>query len=147
MKGWIGNVLEINLSTGEVATHGLDPDMARLYIGGRGIGMRLLWDLVGPEVDPLSAENVLIFATGPLTGTGFQTSNRFSVSTKSPQTGTALDANSGGRGVIEIYSMPGYQQAADNPAQLEGLISLWCRASATASARLETPSLDKMLLT
>src|SRR5512139_449480 len=96
MKGWIGNVLEINLSTGEVAAHGLDPEMARLYIGGRGIGMRLLWDLVGPEVDPLSAENVLIFTNGPLTGTGYQTSNRFSVTTKSPLTGTILDANSGG---------------------------------------------------
>ncbi|MGE5376505.1 MAG: aldehyde ferredoxin oxidoreductase family protein, partial [Bacteroidota bacterium] len=63
---------------------------------GRGLGARLLWDLVGPEVDPLSPENVLIFTNGPLTGTGYQTSNRFSVTTKSPLTGTVLDANSGG---------------------------------------------------
>ncbi|MCX6068322.1 MAG: aldehyde ferredoxin oxidoreductase family protein, partial [Chloroflexi bacterium] len=54
------------------------------------------WDLVGPQVDPLSPENVLIFTNGPLTATGYQTSNRFSVTTKSPLTGTILDANSGG---------------------------------------------------
>ena len=71
-------------------------EMARLFLGGRGLGARLLWDEVGPEVDPLSPENVLIFTNGPLTGTGYQTSNRFTVSTKSPLTGTVLDANSGG---------------------------------------------------
>ena len=58
--------------------------MARQFIGGRGLGARLLWDLVGPEVDPLSPENVLIFTNGPLTGTGYQTSNRFSVTHQKP---------------------------------------------------------------
>jgi len=71
-------------------------EMARLFIGGRGLGARLLWDLVGPEVDPLSRDNVLIFTNGPLTATGYQTSNRFSVTTKSPLTGTVCDSNSGG---------------------------------------------------
>jgi len=56
----------------------------------------LLWDLVGPEVDPLSPDNVLIFTTGPITATGSQTSNRFNVSAKSPLTDTILHANSGG---------------------------------------------------
>jgi aldehyde:ferredoxin oxidoreductase len=96
MNGWIGNTLIVDLSTQTITTEPLNPEIARPFIGGRGLGARLLWDLVGPEVDPLAPENVLIFATGPLTGTGFQTSNRFSVSTKSPQTGTVLDANSGG---------------------------------------------------
>jgi aldehyde:ferredoxin oxidoreductase len=96
MGGWMGNVLDVNLSTGEVITKPLDMDLARQYLGGRGLGARILWDEVGPEVDPLSPANVLIFAGGPLTGTGYQTSNRFSVSTKSPLTGTVLDANSGG---------------------------------------------------
>ena len=96
MHGWAGKILDINLSTGAIHTLPLDMEMARLFLGGRGLGARLLWDLVGPEVEPLSAQNVLIFATGPLTGTGSQTSNRFSVTTKSPLTGTVLDANSGG---------------------------------------------------
>ena len=96
MHGWAGRILDINLSTGAIHTLPLDMEMARLFLGGRGLGARLLWDLVGPEVEPLSAQNVLIFATGPLTASGAQTSNRFSVTTKSPLTGTILDANSGG---------------------------------------------------
>ena len=96
MDGWMGKILEIDLSSGKVSERPLDMEIARLYLGGRGLGARLLWDEVGPEVDPLAPENVLIFTSGPLTGTGYQTSNRFSVSTKSPLTGTVLDANSGG---------------------------------------------------
>jgi len=96
MAGWSEKVLDIDLNTQTYKTYPLDMEMARLFIGGRGIGARLLWDLVGPDVDPLSPENVLIFANGPLTATGYQTSNRFSVTTKSPLTGTVLDANSGG---------------------------------------------------
>lgn len=96
MAGWCEKILDIDLDTLSYKTYPLDMEIARLFIGGRGLGARLLWDLVGPEVEPLSPENVLIFATGPLTATGYQTSNRFSVSTKSPLTGTILDANSGG---------------------------------------------------
>jgi aldehyde:ferredoxin oxidoreductase len=92
----MGKPLIVDLSSGAIVSRPLDMDTARSFIGGRGLGARLLWDLVGPEVEPLSAQNVLIFAVGPLTATGFQTSNRFSVSTKSPLTGTVLDANSGG---------------------------------------------------
>ncbi|MBI5566797.1 MAG: aldehyde ferredoxin oxidoreductase, partial [Chloroflexi bacterium] len=96
MNGWAGKVLDIDLSSGAIKTYPLDENMARLFIGGRGLGARLLWDEVGPDVDALSPQNVLIFTNGPLTATGYQTSNRFSVSTKSPLTGTVLDANSGG---------------------------------------------------
>src|SRR5512139_1216587 len=96
MNGWAGQVLDIDLTSGAIKTYPLDEKMAHLFLGGRGLGARMLWDEVGPEVDPLSPENVLIFTNGPLTGTGYQTSNRFSVTTKSPLTGTVLDANSGG---------------------------------------------------
>jgi aldehyde:ferredoxin oxidoreductase len=96
MGGWSRRILDIDLTVQSSKSYPLDAAMARLFVGGRGLGARLLWDMVGPEVDPLSPENVLIFTNGPLTGTGYQTSNRFSVSTKSPLTGTALDSNSGG---------------------------------------------------
>ncbi len=96
MQGWAGKILDINLTTGSIESRPLDMEKARLFLGGRGLGARMLWDEVGPEVEPLSPDNVLIFATGPLTATGYQTSNRFSVTTKSPLTGTVLDANSGG---------------------------------------------------
>ena len=96
MNGWTGKILKVNLTTGKISTLPLNMEQARLFLGGRGLGARLLWDLVGPEVDALAPENALIFATGPLTATGYQTSNRFSVTTKSPLTGTIMDANSGG---------------------------------------------------
>ena len=96
MEGWAGKILDINLSDRTIDTMPLDKEMARLFLGGRGLGARLLWDLVGPEVAPLSPENVLIFTTGPITATASQTSNRFNVSTKSPLTGTILHSNSGG---------------------------------------------------
>jgi len=96
MAGWCEKILDIDLNTLTYKTYPLDMEIARLYLGGRGLGARLLWDRVGPGVGALSPENVLIFAAGPLTATGYQTSNRFSVSTKSPLTGTILDANSGG---------------------------------------------------
>jgi aldehyde:ferredoxin oxidoreductase len=96
MTGWSETILDVDLTTLSYKTYPLDIEIARQFVGGRGLGARLLWDLVGPQVDPLAPENVLIFTNGPLTGTGYQTSNRFSVSTKSPLTGTVLDANSGG---------------------------------------------------
>lgn len=96
MNGWAGKVLDIDLTSGAIKTYTLDEKIAQQFIGGRGLGARLLWDEVGPDVDALSPQNVLIFTNGPLTATGYQTSNRFSVSTKSPLTGTILDANSGG---------------------------------------------------
>jgi aldehyde:ferredoxin oxidoreductase len=96
MQGWAGKILDINLTDGSIETRPLDSEMARLFLGGRGLGARLLWDLVGPEVEPLSPENALIFTTGPITASASQTSNRFNVSTKSPLTDTILHANSGG---------------------------------------------------
>ena len=96
MHGWSGKILDIDLSSGSVETRPLDMEIARQFLGGRGLGARLLWDLVGPEVEPLSPENVLIFTTGPITASASQTSNRFNVSSKSPLTGTILHANSGG---------------------------------------------------
>ena len=123
MEGWAGKILDIDLTTGTVEVVPLDMTLARLFLGGRGLGARLLWDLVGPDVAPLDPENVLIFATGPMTASGAQTSNRFSVSTKSPLTGTVLDANSGGWWGMQ-FKRTGYdvlivRGAADSPKWIE----------------------------
>jgi aldehyde:ferredoxin oxidoreductase len=76
MTGWFGTILDIDLTIKEIKSYPVDEEMARLFLGGRGLGVRLLWDLVGPEVDPLTPENVLIFTTGPVTASGSQTSNQ-----------------------------------------------------------------------
>ncbi|HID50441.1 MAG TPA: aldehyde ferredoxin oxidoreductase, partial [Anaerolineae bacterium] len=123
MHGWSGKILDIDLSGGSVETRPLDRETARQFLGGRGLGARLLWDLVGPEVKPLSPENVLIFTTGPITASASQTSNRFNVSSKSPLTGTILHANSGGWWGMQ-FKRTGYdvlivRGRAKNPVMIE----------------------------
>jgi len=123
VDGWAGKILQVDLSSGEIEIHPLDSEQARLFLGGRGLGARLLWDLVGPQVAPFDPQNVLIFATGPLTATGYQTSNRFTVSTKSPLTGTILDANSGGYWGMQLkksgYDVLVVRGKAERPVWIE----------------------------
>ena len=66
------------------------------YIGGKGLGLRYLVDVISPDVDPLSPDNALIFMTGPLSGTAAPGSSRVCIVTKSPATGTFLDSHMGG---------------------------------------------------
>ena len=71
-------------------------EVARLWLGGRGLGAYLALRERLYEVEPLAPENLLIFAPGPLTGTGAPASGRYSVTSRSPLTGTVFDGNSGG---------------------------------------------------
>jgi len=96
MNGWQGKVLWVNLSEGTLESHPLDPQVAKDYIGGRGLGIHYLNRSVDPQCDPFSAENMLFMATGPLTGTGAPTGSRYMVMTKSPLTGAITCSNSGG---------------------------------------------------
>ncbi|MBI2185412.1 MAG: aldehyde ferredoxin oxidoreductase family protein [Thaumarchaeota archaeon] len=96
MNGYAGKILHINLSNNDVWDEELKETYARDYIGGRGLGARILWDEVGPNIDPLSPDNKTIFVTGPLTGTGVTTSNKYVMVTKSPLTGIYMFSNAGG---------------------------------------------------
>lgn len=91
-----GKILRVNLSTGQILEQPLNEAWAEKYIGGKGLGIRYLFDLVGPETDPYSPENVIILMTGPLTGTIASTMSRMANVTKSPATGTMSDSYSGG---------------------------------------------------
>ncbi len=95
MHGWWNKAARVNLSTGEVNFEDIGEDILKDFIGGRGLGARLLIDEIDPKDDPLN-ENVLVFAAGPLTGTLVLTSGRFSVTSRSPLTGTIADSNVGG---------------------------------------------------
>src|SRR5512137_1125339 len=96
MGGWRGKILRVNLTKGTSQTEALDPKLARAYVGGRGLGTKMLYDEIDPTVDPLSPRNALILATGPLTGTMASTGGRYTVITKSPLTGAIACSNSGG---------------------------------------------------
>lgn len=90
-------ILKVDLGTGTVAEESLARSEVMPYLGGRGLGARILSELTDSGTDPLSPQAPLIFATGPLTGAGVPSADRFSLSTISPLTGTVLDSNSGGR--------------------------------------------------
>ena len=95
-RGYTGSMLFVDLSEQSVRSEALDESFARDFIGGRGLGARLLYDLVPAGTDALAPQSPLIFATGPLTGTKAPTSGRFSLTGRSPLTGTVLDTNCGG---------------------------------------------------
>jgi len=92
----MGKVLFVNLSTGELKDEPLDENLCRDFIGGYGLGARIIYDRQKAGVDPLGPENILGFLTGPLTGVEGTFGSRYVVVGKSPLTGTWGDANSGG---------------------------------------------------
>lgn len=96
MSGYIGKILRVDLSSKTTKLEDLDLAKAQKFIGGRGLGTKILMDEVSPDVDAFSPLNKLIFMTGPLTGTPTPTGGRYMVITKSPLTGTVACSNSGG---------------------------------------------------
>ncbi|OGP60492.1 MAG: aldehyde ferredoxin oxidoreductase [Deltaproteobacteria bacterium RBG_13_49_15] len=138
MPGWIGRMLNVDLSRGRVMEEALDTVAARNYIGGRGLGIYYLNRMASPLCHPLSEENVLIMATGPLTGTGAPTGARYMVVTKSPLSGGLTCSNSGGQFPAELKfagfdgiiftgkaAEPVYLSVKNGKAELRQAAHLW----------------------
>jgi aldehyde:ferredoxin oxidoreductase len=89
-------ILRINLANKDIRIEKITDNVLRKYIGGRGLGVKILYDELKAKVDPLKPENKLIFMTGPVEGTFIPTAGRFHVVTKSPLTGGIGDSNCGG---------------------------------------------------
>ena len=87
-RGYMNKILSVDLSTGAVVEEPLDDKLCREYIGGYGIGAKLLYERMPAGADPLGPDNILGFLTGPLTGTPAIIGSRFVVVGKSPNTGT-----------------------------------------------------------
>ncbi len=125
MNSWPGKLLRVDLTRGTWAVEDIDPQLARDYIGGRGLGTKILYDEVDPAVDPLSPANKLILMTGPLTATGAPASARYMAITKSPLTGAIASSNSGGYFPAEL------RYAGFNGIILEGAsekpVALWIK--------------------
>jgi aldehyde:ferredoxin oxidoreductase len=97
MFGWRGQLLRVDLDNGDITKELLDPEIARSYLGGRGLGAYLHAEEVPNSTAPLSAENHLIFTTGPLTGTLAPNGGRYTVVTRTPPTGEITAASISGR--------------------------------------------------
>src|SRR4030043_1843915 len=95
-RGYMGKMLIVNLSRNELRDEVLDEELARQFIGGYGIGARILFSRQKGGVDPLRPDNIFGILTGPFTGTPALSGTRYTVVGKSPLTGGWGDANSGG---------------------------------------------------
>ena len=93
---WNRKILRVNLTAGTCTPEPLNMQWADEYLGSRGLGTKYLTEEIDPKVDPLSPENKMIMATGPLTGTMASTGGRYTVITKGPLTGAIACSNSGG---------------------------------------------------
>lgn len=96
MFGWVGQRVRVDLSRKKVINEILEKELLMKFIGGRGANEKILYDELRAKTDPLSPENILIFGTGPLTGTLAPSSGRFNVTARSPLTGLIGDSNAGG---------------------------------------------------
>ena len=108
------NLLWVSLTKQTTKIQSLDSTDFRRFLGGRGLGVKLVYDHVSPETSPTSPQNLLVFAVGPLTATSAPTAGRFVVVTKSPLTGTIFDSHAGG------YFGPQLRRAGFAALVLEG---------------------------
>jgi aldehyde:ferredoxin oxidoreductase len=137
-NGYSGKILWVDLTTGAMEDEAIYGALCRRYLGGYGLGVKILFDRQKAGVDPLGPDNILGFLTGPLTGTSALGGSRFAVVGKSPLTGTWGDANSGGNfgpylrfaGYDAVFftgisAKPVYLLIADGKAELRDAAHLW----------------------
>ena len=123
MKGFFNRILNINVSNHSHYVDTIDDSILEKYLGGKGLSTYLLLKFNPPGIDPLSPENHLILATGPVSGTGIWGSCRYGIYTKSPQTGFYSESYSGGT-AGDYMTKTGYDAimihgASESPVWLE----------------------------
>jgi len=97
-----GKVLRIDLTPCSFKEEAIEEEKRRKFLGGRGLGAKILYDELPAGTDPFSAENIVVIATGPLTGTKTPSSGRYVVVSKSPATGGMTFSSSGGTWAAEL---------------------------------------------
>ena len=156
--GYMGKIAFVDLTQGSVRTEELSDEVARGFIGGYGIGARVLFERIPRGADPLGPENVLGFAAGPLTGTRAPTGGRYMACCKSPLTGGWGDANSGGyfgselkaAGFDAIFvsgaaAAPCYLRVADGRIEIRDAARFWGLDTIAAEEALQRELNDPKL--
>ncbi|MGM0437924.1 MAG: aldehyde ferredoxin oxidoreductase family protein [Bacillota bacterium] len=145
-----GKLLEIDLSSGCSKEIKLDDNLIKKYIGGRGLGVKLLYDLLPENIDPLGEENIMLILTGPMTGSIIPGGGKYVVITKSPVTGGFLDSYSSGRLAPELKfagydgliirgkaKKPSYILIEDERVQIKDANHLWGKDAFEAEEMLQ----------
>jgi len=144
-----GKLLLIDLNKSDISERQLEEEIFLEYLGGKGLGSYLLLKMLPPGVDPLSAENLLIFTTGPATDSPLAPASRFGVFSKSPATGFYSESYSGGH-LPPVMKRTGYDAivisgAAEKPCYIsiteEGVnfydaTSIWGKESYAAEEEI-----------
>ena len=157
--GWHGRILRVDLSAMTAKEEALNMDWAERYLGQRGLASKYLFEEMDPKADPLSPENKMIFATGPLTGTMASTGGRWSVITKGALTNAIAASNSGGYfgGELKLSGWdmvifegkaphPVYLLIRDDEAQiLDARDFLWGETVWETEERIKTRHQDPMI--
>ena len=155
---WTRRVLRVDLTKGTCKPEPLNMEWASQYLGQRGLATRYFTAEVSPKVDPLSADNKLIFATGPLTGTMASTGGRYSVITKGALTGAIACSNSGGYWGAELKmagwdmiilegksAKPVYLHIENDHAELRDASDLWGKTTWVTEHELKRRHQDPQL--
>ncbi|MBT9172268.1 MAG: putative oxidoreductase YdhV [Syntrophomonadaceae bacterium] len=156
MSSIAGKILRVNLTDGSIKHEALSPGLAREFLGGRGLGGKMLSDEIRAGIDPLGKENKIFFVTGPLTGTSAPTGGRYMVVTKSPLNNAIASSNSGGFWGAELkfagYDMlivegrakePVYIYIRDNQVEIRPAGKLWGMTTSQVTDALLTEAGDR----
>lgn len=138
MFGYAGKILRVNLSKNRITEEKIAEEDAREFLGGRGLGAKILFDELKPGTDPLGPENKLVFATGPIVGTSLSCCSRYVVMAKSPLTGCWGEASAAGFFGPELkfagydaiivegqFEKPSYLWINDGEAEIRDASHLW----------------------
>lgn len=107
MFGYYGNIVEVDLTNNIITTKRFDENFVRLYLGGNGFAAKIIYDMVKPDSDPFSEDNVVVFATGPFTGGHVWGASRGHCASISPLTNIFCDSNFGGN-FAAMFKRTGY---------------------------------------
>ena len=148
--GYAGTVLRVDLGSGSVRKEPLPESLVKNFIGGRGFVAKMLYDEIVPGIQPFDPQNMLIAATGPLTGHFLPASGKTHFGTKSPATGGYADSNMGGHfgpqlkyagyDVLVITgkaASPSYLFISDDTVEIRSAEAYWGQGSITAEKNLK----------
>jgi len=156
MKGYMKQILKVDLSSRKTEVLEIDDDLRRKFVGGSGLGTKLLWDLGAYAADPLDEKNALIFMTGPFANTPALTSGRHAVLARSPLTGIYAESDSGGSFGPELKrtgydgvvitgkaEKPVYLWISEDGAEIRDAAHLWGKDVFTTDEMLRAETSEK----
>ncbi len=159
IEGCSNRILEVNLTDQSVTITTIDDEMRRLYLGAKGLGLKLLYDRMTPGSDPLGPDNFLAFMPGVVMGTSAPCSGRFAALTKSPLTNIMVSSSCGGPfgmafktagwdGLIITGKSkePMYLDITDQGAEFKSAADLWGKEIAEAQAVLDNKKSKSLII-